>query len=212
MKDLNNIVAYSNGFLDGVMAGKPKMLSDLGSQLRELVGEFIDANARVDPKSLHHVYEWYQTGSSAARLFDIDYKVTSGGLTIDGTLTQSKSMSRGSTTPFYNKARVMESGSSVTISPTKSNVLRFENNGEEVFTKGPITVNNPGGDSVAGSFESTFRLFFTTYASQALLEISGLADDLRRPTEFSRNFAAGVKGGRSVGLSAGNKFISGGKN
>ena len=210
VKDLNNVVAYSIGFLDGVKIGKSKMLANLGAELRELVGEFIDANARVNPQSLHHVYEWYQTGSPAGRLFDIDYNVTVGGLSLNGTLTQSRSIAKNSKEPFYNKASIMEYGVPITISPKSAQALRFEVDGEEVFTKKPVTIQNPGGN-VEGNFQETFRLFFTTYASQALLEVSGLADQLSKPTEFDKNFAAGVRGGRSVGLTAGMKYISGGK-
>ena len=210
VKDLNNVVAYSIGFLDGVKIGKSKMLANLGAELRELVGEFIDANARVNPQSLHHVYEWYQTGSPAGRLFDIDYNVTVGGLSLNGTLTQSRSIAKNSKEPFYNKASIMEYGVPITISPKSAQALRFEVDGEEVFTKKSVTIQNPGGN-VEGNFQETFRLFFTTYASQALLEVSGLADQLSKPTEFDKNFAAGVRGGRSVGLTAGMKYISGGK-
>jgi len=211
IKDLNNIVQYSIGFLDGTQAGKKVMLANLGEQLQELVGEFIDSNARVDPQKLHHVYEWYRTGSPAARLFDIDYNVTNGGLSIDGTLTQSRSNAKGASTPFYNKAKVMESGSPVTISPKNAKALRFEQDGKEVFVSGSVRVDNPGGDEVAGSFEETFRMFFMTYASQALLSISGLADHLKNPVEFKKSFSAGARGGKAVGYSAGIKFISGGK-
>ena len=98
----------------------------------------------------------------------------------------------------------------MTISPKNAQALRFEVDGEEVFTKKPVTIQNPGGN-VEGNFQETFRLFFTTYASQALLEVSGLADQLSKPTEFDKSFAAGVRGGRSVGLTAGMKYISGGK-
>ena len=210
-KDMNNAVAYATGFLDGTKLGKQSMLENFGESLKEIVGQFIDSNARVDPASLHHVYEWYETGNPGARLFDISYIAKAGGLTINGTLTQSSSLSSGSTSPFYNKARIMESGTPVTISPKRASVLRFEDGGQEVFTKGPITVSNPGGDSVAGSFNDAFKTFFETYASQSLLQISGLYDQLKTPVEFSNSFASGVRGGRSVGVSAGIKYITGGK-
>lgn len=211
IKDMNNAVAYSNGFLDGAKLAKSQLSTMLGIELRTLVAEFIDSNARVDPASLHHVYEWYQTGSPASRLFDIDYKVIAGGLTMYGTLTQSRSIANGSKTPFYDKARVMEAGIPVTISPKQSSVLAFEQDGETVFTKKPVTVSNPGGSQVAGSFEQTFRSFFLTYASQSLLDISGLGNQIRNSKEYDKSFSAGVKSGRSVGLSAGKKHITGGK-
>jgi hypothetical protein len=212
IRHLNNAVSYSNGFLQGAQMGKPKMLTNLGLVLKELVGEFIDASARMDPKSLHHVYEWYQVGSPEARLFDIDYRIIGGGLSVDGTLTQSRSLSRGSSEPFYNKAKIMEYGIPVTITPVRAQALRFEIDGQEVYTKNPVKVDNPGGTAVVNSFQETFKLFFITYASQALLEISGLANELRRPTEFARSFAAGVKGGgKALGVSAGMRYIGGGR-
>jgi len=210
LKDLNNLVQYSVGFLDGAQAAKPKLMAHFGESIKEMIGDFIDSNARVDPSSLHHVYEWYQVGNPASRLFDIQYVVSGKGLSINGTLTQSSSVQRGSNTPFYSKAKIMESGVPVTIAPKNSNVLRFESNGETVFTKKPVQVNNPGGDNVVGSFENTFRSFFVTYGSQAILEMSGLGAALKTPTEFKKNFVAGVKTGRAVGLKAGTNFISGG--
>ena len=208
IKELNNAVEYSMGFIEGTQAGKKLLLANLGRELKVLVAQFIDANARIDPDSLHHVYEWYQTGSPTARLFDIDYIVVGGGLSVNGTLRQSRSTSRNSDTPFYDKARIMERGTPVTIAPKRAQALRFEQDGQTIFTKSPITISNPGGSEVQGSFQETFRQFFLTFSSQSLLEISGLADNLRRPVEFKQNFSAGVRGGRSVGFSAGLKFIS----
>lgn len=210
MKDLNNVIQYSIGFLEGAQTGKKFLLANLGQELKVLVADFIDSNARVNPEALHHVYEWYQTGSPAARLFDIDYVIAGGGLSVNGTLRQSRANARNSDVPFYDKARVMERGIPVTIEPKKAKALRFEQDGQTVFTKGSVTVDNPGGTAVQGSFEETFRQFFLTFASQALLEISGLSEGLKNPVAFKSNFAAGVRGGKPVGVSAGLKFISGG--
>jgi hypothetical protein len=212
VRDMNNVIAYSYGFLEGINVGKPKLLKDLGLELKNLVAEFIDSNARVDPKSLHHVYEWYQVGSPQARLFDIDYRVFSGGLSLEGTLTQSLSVANGSNTPFYNKAKIMESGTPVTISPKQATVLRFEQDGQAVFTRGPVNVSNPGGDAVQGSFAEMFKSFFIVYASQSIFDISGMSDRLKTAKAFKDSFAAGSKGGRPVGVSAGIKYISGGIN
>lgn len=210
LKDLNNMVQYSFGFLEGAEMAKPKLMASFGNHMKELIGDFIDSNARIDPLSLHHVYEWYQVGNPAARLFNIDYVVSGKGLSLNGTLTQSTSIQRGSSIPFYDKAKIMESGMPVTIVPKNASALRFDVNGETVFTKKPVHIANPGGDNVSGSFENAFRSFFVTYGSQSLLEMSGLAANLKTPTEFKRNFVAGVKGGKPVGVKAGANFIAGG--
>jgi hypothetical protein len=208
VKEMNNIVAYSEGFLDGAVMSKGTLLKMLGIELKEMVSQFIDSNARIDPQSLHHVYEWYQTGSSDARLFDIEYVVAGRGLTMNATMTQSKSNPKGSNTPFYNKAKIMENGIPVTIKPKSAQVLSFEQNGKQVFTKGPVTVSNPGGDAVTGSFEETFKSFFRTYASQSILDVSGLSINLKKSREFDKNFAAAKTGGRPLGITTGRNWIS----
>jgi hypothetical protein len=208
MKDMNNIVAYSEGFLEGAKKGKGLMFNFLGKELKEIVGEFIDASARVDPSSLHHVYEWYQTGNKNGRLFDITYTVSNLGLSLYGTLTQSTTIRDGSKEPFYNKAKIMESGIPVTISPKTASKLVFDVDGKTVFTSSPVTVSNPGGDNVSGSFAETFKSYIMTYLSQSLLDISGLSKNLGNPVDFKTNFAAGKNGGRSVGVRVGMQWIS----
>ena len=54
-KDMKNLINYSIGFLDGMQAGKQKFLVNLGMDTSEMASQFIDANARVSPQTLHHV-------------------------------------------------------------------------------------------------------------------------------------------------------------
>ena len=211
MSDMMNITEYAVGFLEGAQKGKQLMLNNLGAELKELIGEFIDSNARLDPESLHHVYEWYQTGSKDARLFDIDYTTPSGTLRMNSSFSQSSTVSNTSDTPFYDKARIMESGVPITIRPKTASMLVFEENGEIVFTRNPVTVSAPGGQATTGSFERVFRSFFDTYSSQSILDISGLSIYLKNPVEFKEYFGAGKRSGKSIGIVAGMKFISGGK-
>lgn len=144
MKSLNNIIDYSVGFLDGIQKGKQVFLKNLGKDVTEFLKEYIDASARVNPSRLHHIYEWYQTGSPNARLFDIEYTVSNLGLSFKSTLSQSRTIRNGSRVPFYDKARIMEQGIPVTIMPVEAKVLSFEVDGEQVFTPGPVVVDNPG--------------------------------------------------------------------
>ena len=76
-KEMSNIVDYSMGFLEGIQRGKTIFLKTVGLETVELMKEFIDSNARVNPDMLHHVYEWNQTGSPSARLYDISYTTLS---------------------------------------------------------------------------------------------------------------------------------------
>lgn len=207
-KDMKNIIDYSIGFLEGVNSGKTKFLENVGMLTKELLEQYIDTNARVNPTALHHVYEWYKVGSPDARLYNIDYTISNLGLSFKSTFKQSKSIQQGSSTPFYNKAKIMESGTPVTIKPKKSSVLVFEQDGETVFSKGESFVSDPGGVQVQGSFEKTVDQFFTRYFTQAFLKSSGIADYLNNPVAFKRNLNAGKAAGRSRGLDVGYRWIA----
>lgn len=207
-KDMNNIVNYSIGFLEGAKRGKTIFLKTLGMQTVELMKEFIDSNARVNPQMLHHVYEWTMTGSPEARLYDISYTTSNLGLSFRSSFSQSKSIKDGSRTPFYDKARIMEEGIPVTIRPKVAQVLAFEDNGETVFTRGPVQVLNPGGTEVEGGFEKVFDMFFNKYFSQAFLRTSGIARYLENPQAYKKDMPAGKRMGKSKGLSTGYRWIA----
>lgn len=208
MKDMNNIVEYSVGFLQGVEGGKRAFLDNLGKSTIDSMKEFIDSVARTDPEALHHVYEWSMTGSPEARLFDIDYTVSNYGLSLKSTFRQSSSIKPGSKEPFYNKAKIMEEGISVVIKPKRAEVLRFQDdNGEDVFTRNPIVVDSPGGSAVSGSFEKTFDMFVSNYFSQAFLNASGIIDKLKDLSIYKRNLAAGSRSGRPRGKEIGYRWI-----
>lgn len=207
-KEMNNIVNYSIGFLEGVQRGKTVFLKTIGMETVELMKEFIDSNARVNPQMLHHIYEWNQTGSPSARLFDISYTTSNLGLSFRSSFSQSISVKDGSRTPFYDKARIMEEGIPVTIRPRMAQVLAFEENGEMVFTRNEVRVDNPGGIEVEGGFERVFDMFFNRYFSQAFLRVSGVAQYLENPKLYKKNLQAGKKMGRSKGISTGYRWIA----
>jgi hypothetical protein len=208
IKKLTNSVKYSNGFLTGIDKGKTKFLNNVGNGTIIALSQYIDAMARADRKALHHVYEWYQEGSPAARLFDFNYVASRGGLSINGTFRQSNTASRDASKPFYDKARIMELGVPVTITPSGNGSLRFVDGGEEVFTKKSVRVNNPGGDDVQGSFERVFNNFMQNYFKQSFLKASGLYDYLKNPRIYKDNFAQGVNQGEAVGIKAGYSWIT----
>jgi hypothetical protein len=209
-KDMKNITEYMYGFVDGTKAGKPQLMKLLGVSVKTILEEFIDSSARVDPESLSHVYEWYQNGSSDARLFDILYTPSGKGLSFGFTLRQSSSIKDGSKTPFYDKARIMEYGIPVTITPTKAQALSFDIDGKTVFTKKSVTVENPGGAAAEGGLKNAFTQFFTQYISQALLDVTGLRKHFEIASEFNDGFRSAKSGGRSLGTKMGIKWISGG--
>jgi hypothetical protein len=206
-KQLNNLVNYSLGFLEGTESGKKIFLDQLGRGTVEALKLYIDAMARSNPQSLHHVYEWYQTGTQEGRLFDVQYRITNAGISIDSNFRQSSSIQSGSYEPFYSKAKIMENGVSVVIRPRGNNPLVFQDNGVTVYTKKTIVNQFPGGKEVQGSYEQTFDNFITKYFAQSFLTACGLYDYLSKPTIYKKNFSAGIKGGKSVGQATGFKWI-----
>lgn len=203
---MNNFIDYSIGFIDGVNSGKQVFFKEFGKGTIAALSQYIDTMARMDPQSLHHVYEWYRTGSPEARLFNLNSVQTSNGISITSNFKQSKTTSRQSNQIFIDKARVMENGMPITIIP-KKDVLVFEVNGETVFTKKSVTVNNPGGPKVQKSYEKTFDSFFRNYFSQAFLKSSGLLNYLEDVSVYKRNLNQGSVYGRSAGLRTGYQWL-----
>jgi hypothetical protein len=209
VNSLNNLTQYSIGFLNGVEAASPVIMDNLGKEVIEMLKDFIDTNARVSPETLHHVYEWYQTGSPEARLFDIDYLVVGkSGLSFNYTFSQSSSYSKNSTVPFYDKAEIMERGTPVTIRPKQASVLSFNVDGEQIFTKKPVVVENPGGSNVQGGFERTIKTFFDSYFTQAFLMTSGVLSHLNDPRVYKDNVLAGSKQGKALGFKVGYQWAT----
>lgn len=207
-QDMNNIIEFSEGFFEGVNNGKSNFSENLAKETLDVLKEFIDSNARVSPEALHHMYEWYSTGSPDARLFDIEYTSKSNGISFTSSFRQSSSVREGAMVPFYNKAEIMEKGLSVRIRPIRSEVLAFEDGGQTVFTKKEINVANPGGLQTTGSYENVFNQFFSSYFSQAFLMSSGVMSRISDMSDFTTNFSQGTKGGRAAGVRVGFRWMS----
>jgi hypothetical protein len=205
---MDNIIDYSYGFIDGVHKGKKVFLEKLGREVIAALSQYIDINAKANPKALHHVYEWYRVGSPAARLYDIDFIVNKNGLALFSNFRQSRSMSNDASEPFFDKAKIMEQGKTVVIKPKSGSVLAFQSGGDTVFTKKPVTVRDPGGDEVQGSFEQVFDEFMLKYFKQSFIRASGLYDYIKKPTAFKKNIRAGSKVGRPKGVSTGFSWIA----
>lgn len=207
-KDMKNIIQYSEGFLDGAKAGKILFFRNLGLEVKNILEKFIDSNASVSPQTLHHMYEWNQVGQSSGRLFSVNAVSTGYGINFTASFNQSQTIKDGSRVPFYDKARIIEFGIPVVIKPRVSNVLAFEDNGDMVFTAGPVNVTNPGGVAAQGGFEKTFNMFFSRYLSQAFLRSTGIAAYLENPLVYKSNIQQGKRMGRSAGYKTGYRWIA----
>lgn len=145
-----------------------KFQSVIFKQLEKDFGLYVDSQARVNPKSLHHVYEWNKTGNAGSRLFDLNV-ISSSGLSfkIKSSLLLSKSSVPNSFGKsryvFSKKASVMEAGMPLVIRPRAAERLVFETSiGVVYMPKGAsVTVTRPGGGKVTGRFQIAYAQFFT---------------------------------------------------
>ena len=182
-KVMQRAADYTSGYLNGFLRGKPIVAGKIANMVETMLGKYIDTQARANPGSLHHVYEWGAVGSD--RLFNIRASVGGPGVVISSSFSQSSSVSPTSDVPFYNKAEIMEAGTPITIDPAPGSVLVFMDGGEEVIISSSVTVDQPGGPGVAGSFERTFDNFFKAYFSQSVLQAIGFYSVLSNPRTFT---------------------------
>ena len=143
--------------------------STIFNQIEKDFGQYIDAQARTKPKSLHHVYEWNKTGNPTARLFDL-HLIDTGGLSfrigrdfkLSKSAVPSKTPKQKRKYVFANKATVMEEGMPVVIRPRSAERLVFELDGATVFMpKGSsVTVKRPGGRAATNQFALAYGRFF----------------------------------------------------
>jgi len=157
-----------------------KFAKTMFDQIQSDFGAYIDAQARVKPKSLHHVYEWKRTGDMNARLFKLN-KISQDGLSfrLDYELLPSRSLvptGKGKHRHvFANKASIMEAGMPVVIAPRAAERLVFETNGITVFMpKGAsVTVKRPGGAGARNQFGLAYSIFFSGQLVNSSIKKSG---------------------------------------
>jgi hypothetical protein len=137
-------------------------------QLQQDFGLYVDAQARVNPQSLHHVYEWNKVGNSGSRLFKLNVTERNGlSFKLGSTFLMSKSPVPNSFGKrkyvFKNKASVMEAGMPVIISPRAAKRLVFETSTGTVYMPigASVTVTRPGGGKATGRFQIAYARFFT---------------------------------------------------
>lgn len=179
-------------------AFKNKFRDVIYKQIEKDFSEYVDSQARIKPKSLHHVYEWNQAGLPAARLFKLNRLDNEAlGFSISYEFIPSKTFASTEGKHkhvFKNKASVMESGMPLKIAPRRSKRLVFETNGYTVFMPegASVMVKRPGGASVKNSFMMTYSKFFKSNLVNLSIKRSGfqqlfnrsMSRALRIPTEI----------------------------
>lgn len=205
---LNNVVDYSTGFTKGVKIAQPNFNRELSIFIEEALNKYIDAKARANPESLHHIYEWNMVGMPSGRLFEFTTTHSQNFISFVARFLPSTRPSDNSTEPFTNKANVMEKQITITIQPENGDFLAFEDDGETIFTSDTVVIDTPGGAAVGGSFERIVKEFFNNYLTVGLLKSSGIFDKLRYAKEYSKRFSQGARSGSSAGISAGKEYLN----
>lgn len=177
-----------------------KFSSVIFKQIDEDFGNYIDAKARMNPKSLHHVYEWGSVGKQTSRLFKLK-KLPNDGLSIRFThefkLSKTKVPTSQKTKKyiFANKASVVEAGIPVRISPRTAQRLVFEIDGYLVFMpKGAsVTVKRPGGAKATNQFKLAYSQFFTGNLVNMSIKKSGFQQIFNTAIGKSMGVPANIK-------------------
>lgn len=152
------------------------------NQIEKEFGEYIDAKARISPRSLHHVYEWNKAGNPTSRLFKLN---STNGIGLSFKVNYSFKLSKSNVPSknkmqknkykFTHKAEVMEKGMPIVIRPKSAERLVFEMNGATVFMpKGAsVLVKRPGGSGVKNQFDLAYSRYFSGDLVNSAIKNSG---------------------------------------
>lgn len=207
---IKNITNYSEGFIEEAKLQK-KVLSETMADIGiDAFYNYLDGLARMHPGMLHHVYEWGEVGNPSGRLFELSKSISGKGVEISADFLQSTSVSQKSNEPFYDKAMIMELGETIIVSEGDAQALFFEVDGQEIFVKGPIVIENPGGEGVRGSFVEAFNEFYQVYFSEIYLRSIRFYKTLEeaRPYRTGIKAASKSKNSRTLGKNAASQWIN----
>lgn len=177
-----------------------RYLDSVWKVLDRQTGEYLDNAARMNPKRLHHVYEWRGVGNQANRLFRLHRKANGiDGFKMTYNFVQSRRVAPinpillepGPTgkvvkksSIFKNKAIVMEEGREVAIKPKGNNWLAiptktfrgYSNARGIAFSRKTIRVKNVGGLESKFGFARTINGYFMSGLATKRLKSSGVLD------------------------------------
>ena len=176
---------------------KGSMLNDVAKAAFVILGKrFLlatDTHASLNPKKMHHIYEWNRVGDRAARLFILERSaVLNGNLVVSTKFLPSKTPvpiprelqipganNRSVTTRhiFRNKADVMENGKPVRIESRKMLAFMGRNGIHFVQPGTVINILNPGGVETKHSFEKFMLEWYSSHA-QVIMDASGLYETI----------------------------------
>ena len=196
--DILNIESELNLKVGGIKEMNNKLvLEELANAVFTLSSKaFVKAmniEAKGNPKTYHHIYEWNKVGLNSGRLFFL-YKESSanGKLIIKPGFIKSKTKvpvapellvpgKTGKTVAskyvFRDKASVMESGTPVIFRTSKPTPIPTGGKLNFVAAGTVIRNYNPGGKKVKGSFEKFYNNWFATRVN-SIISSSGIMDKI----------------------------------
>ncbi|QMP84186.1 hypothetical protein HUN41_00057 [Streptomyces phage Coruscant] len=202
-------VASLTGFLTTLSAqietdaNMGPVLNYAHSELSKKFDSYMAAVAPASPKSFHHVYEWNAIGIPQAQLWtnvlrgrgnnryaSFEFRASTRPVPVhQGEKKQFRQVHR-----FVYKAMIMEYNIAVTVKRKRAKMLAFPgSNGKIVFTKGPIVIENPGGQATTGAFTAAWAEWWTGAGANQVFNDSindTLQNDLseRAMMKFMRRF------------------------
>lgn len=149
----------------------------------------VDTHSRLNPKKMHHIYEWGKTGHKESRLFVLEkVAFVNNSLVVSSRFLPSKTfvpipreLQRSGKTGkvvrarhiFRNKADMMENGKPVRLESRKMMAFLGRNGIQFIQPNTTINILNPGGKQVTHSFE---KFMFEWYSrnAQSIMDSSNL--------------------------------------
>jgi hypothetical protein len=202
--DLDNLNKQISMKIEAIgLMTKPAFTEEVAKAAFTITGErfmnAVDRHAALNPKAMHHVYEWNNLGNPSARLFFIKKTGTyNGNLIITSEFKKSripvpvnpellipgksgKYVNRKNI--FANKAQVMESGQQITYEAQR--MLAFYGRTGLKFLKPGTVVNikNPGGVATKNAF-TKFMIDWYNSNAQAIMDSSGLYERIVKETSM----------------------------
>jgi hypothetical protein len=196
--DILNIQSELNLKVGGIKElSNPQILEELANAVFTLsANSFVKAmnlEAKGNPQTYHHIYEWNQIGLSKGRLFFLYNESSKGGkLVVKPGFVKSKTKvpvapellvpgrtgkSVAAKHVFRDKASIMESGTPTIYKTSKPTPIPSGGKLKFVAAGTVIRNYNPGGKKVKGSFERFYNHWFATKVN-SVIDSSGIIDKI----------------------------------
>jgi len=205
--DSKQLVQQLEGFVESLdELTAPSVLSQIARATFSITGERFmiaaDNYARLNPKKMHHVYEWGKVGVATSRLFVLERsQILYGNLVVSGKFLPSRmpvpinpqllqpgktGKTVSSKNIFRNKADVMEAGTPVSFQAKR--VLAFMGGSDIAFIAPGTQINilHPGGIQTKNAFAS-FMVEWYTKNGNVIMDASGFYDRLANDVSLVLN-------------------------